>query len=124
MLSANGTPAASLTTGMNGVFQLTGLARRVHADALENGDVNGISSFDAALVALHVVGASTLSSCQQVAGDASNNGALSSFDAALIAQAVVGIPNGELHRHVEIRACAVIRESDGHANWTEFSMLC
>jgi uncharacterized protein (TIGR03437 family) len=94
MIAANGTPSASLTTGTNGVFQFTGLGSGAYTlTPSKTGDVNGITSFDAALVALHVVGASTLNSCQQVAGDASNNGALSSFDAALIAQAVVGIPN-------------------------------
>jgi uncharacterized protein (TIGR03437 family) len=94
VIAANGTPSASLTTSTNGVFQFSGLGSGAYTlTPSKTGDVNGITSFDAALVALHVVGASTLNSCQQVAGDASNNGALSSFDAALIAQAVVGIPN-------------------------------
>jgi hypothetical protein len=55
--------------------------------------VNGITSFDAALVAQHVAGLITLTSCQQIAGDASDNGSLSSFDASLIAQTAAGIPN-------------------------------
>lgn len=94
LLSANGSPNASATTASNGVFQLTGLGSGAYTlTPAKSGEVNGITSFDAALVALHVVGASTLNNCQQVAGDASNNGALSSFDAALIAQHVVGISN-------------------------------
>jgi uncharacterized protein (TIGR03437 family) len=94
VIAANGTPSASLTTGTTGVFQFTGLGSGAYTlTPAKTGDVNGITSFDAALVALHVVGASTLNSCQQIAGDASNNGSLSSFDAALIAQYVVGIAN-------------------------------
>jgi len=55
--------------------------------------VSGITAFDAALVAQYVAGIATPTSCQQLAGDASNNGALSAFDAGLIAQTVAGIPN-------------------------------
>ena len=59
----------------------------------KTGAVNGISAFDAALVAQFVAGISTPTSCQQLAGDASNNGALSAFDAGLIVQTVASIPN-------------------------------
>jgi len=59
----------------------------------KTGDVNGISSLDASRVAQHVAKLITLTSNQQLAGDASNNGSLSSFDASLIAQTVAGLPN-------------------------------
>jgi hypothetical protein len=56
-------------------------------------DINGITSFDAALVAQNVVGLIALTANQQLAADASNNGAITSFDAALIAQTAIDIPN-------------------------------
>ncbi len=59
----------------------------------KTGAVSGITAFDAALVAQFVAGITTPTSCQQLAGDSSNNGALSAFDAGLIAQTVAGIPN-------------------------------
>ncbi|MFN0121748.1 MAG: cohesin domain-containing protein [Blastocatellia bacterium] len=93
-LAAMGAPAVSRVTGADGAFQLTGLGGGAYTlTPAKTGDVNGVTSFDAALVAQHVVGVNVLNSCQQTAGDTSNNGSLSSFDSALIAQYVVGIAN-------------------------------
>ncbi|MBS1791708.1 MAG: VCBS repeat-containing protein [Acidobacteria bacterium] len=93
-VSAAGTPSAQSMTNSAGAYQLTGLGGGPYTvTPAKTGDANGISSFDAAQIAQHVVGIITLNSCQQTAGDSSGDGGLSSFDAALIAQYVVGIPN-------------------------------
>ncbi|HEX8998978.1 MAG TPA: LamG-like jellyroll fold domain-containing protein [Blastocatellia bacterium] len=93
-VAAAGSPPATTTTNNSGTYQLTGLGGGGYTvTPAKTGDVNGIASFDAALIAQHVVNIISLTSCQQLAGDTSNNGELSSFDAALIAQYVVGINN-------------------------------
>ncbi|HWQ32963.1 MAG TPA: BACON domain-containing carbohydrate-binding protein [Blastocatellia bacterium] len=93
-LTAAGTPQMTAVTNSGGTYQLPGLGGGAYTlTPAKTGDANGITSFDAAQVAQHVVGLITLNSCQQVAGDASGDGSLSSFDAALIAQFVVGISN-------------------------------
>jgi hypothetical protein len=48
--------------------------------------VNGITSFDAAMIARHVTGSAALSGNQLIVADVSNNGDVSSFDAAQIAR--------------------------------------
>ncbi len=93
-VAAGGTPSATSTTNSSGIYQLTGLGGGSYTvTPSKTGDLNGIASFDAALIAQQVVSIISLTSCQQLAGDTSNNGELSSFDAALIAQYVVGINN-------------------------------
>jgi Carboxypeptidase regulatory-like domain/Dockerin type I domain len=59
----------------------------------KTGDVNGITSFDAARIAQHVVNLISLNSTQLLAADVSANNSVTSFDAALIAQYLVLIPN-------------------------------
>jgi uncharacterized protein (TIGR03437 family) len=93
-LNVTGSSTTSATTNSSGNYTLPNLnSGNYTLTPAKTGDVNGLASFDAALVAQHVVGIITLNSCQQLAGDTSNNGELSSFDAALIAQYVVGINN-------------------------------
>ena len=93
-MTAAGTPQMTAVTNSAGTYQLTGLGGGAYTlTPAKTGDANGITSFDAAQVAQHVVGLITLSQCQQAAGDTSGDGSLSSFDAALIAQYVVGISN-------------------------------
>jgi hypothetical protein len=54
---------------------------------------DAISSFDATLIARHVVGESPLSANQQIAGDVSGNGLVTSFDAAKVVQFSVEMVN-------------------------------
>ncbi|HLG17349.1 MAG TPA: cohesin domain-containing protein [Blastocatellia bacterium] len=94
LVSAAGSPGGSATTSSAGAYTIRNLGGGPYTvTPAKSGDVNGISSFDAAQVAQAAAGLITLSSCQQVAGDASNNGSLSSFDASLIAQFAAGISN-------------------------------
>ena len=93
-LTAAGTPSATSATNSAGAYNLTGLGGGPYTvTPTKTGDVNGISAFDASLVAQHVAGLVTLTANQQIAGDASGNGTLSSFDASLIAQTAAGTPN-------------------------------
>jgi hypothetical protein len=59
----------------------------------KTGDVNGISGFDSALIAQHVVNLITLNSNQQLAADVSQASGITSFDSALVARYVVSLPN-------------------------------
>ena len=55
--------------------------------------VNGaITSFDAAKIALHVAGTTTLTGNQLIVADVSGNGTISSFDAGQIARYAAGVP--------------------------------
>jgi hypothetical protein len=93
-LAAAGSPNINTISENGGTYLLAGLGGGAYTvTPAKTTDVNGITSFDASLVAQHVVGLITLSANQQVAGDSSNNGEITSFDAALIAQTVVGLPN-------------------------------
>lgn len=92
IVQTNGAPPVNGTTDNLGNYSLTGLnGGAVTVTPMKSGDVNGISSFDASLVAQRVAGLIAFGSCQEGAGDLSGNGSLSSFDAALIAQFAVGI---------------------------------
>ncbi len=64
---------------------------RVNAPRAEGAAPGSISGFDAAAVAKHAVGLTTLTNLQQIAADVSENGTVSSFDASLIAQYAVGL---------------------------------
>ena len=93
-VSAVGSTTINTTTNASGYYELTGFSSGAYTvTPTKTGDVNGITAFDAALVAQHVVGLITLTSTQQTAGDTSNNGSLNSFDAALIAQYAASISN-------------------------------
>ncbi|MBS1796577.1 MAG: carboxypeptidase regulatory-like domain-containing protein [Acidobacteria bacterium] len=93
-VSAVGSTTITGATDAGGYYELTGFSTGAYTvTPSKTGDANGITSFDASLVAQHVVGLTTLSGSQQLAGDTNNNGALNSFDAALIAQYSVNIAN-------------------------------
>ncbi|HKX84425.1 MAG TPA: LpqB family beta-propeller domain-containing protein [Pyrinomonadaceae bacterium] len=87
-----GSPNVSTTTGSDGTYELFGFGPGAYTVApSKQGDINGITALDASLVSKFLVGTTTLTTEQQLAGEVSGNGSLSSFDAALIAQYVVGI---------------------------------
>ncbi|MBK8312701.1 MAG: right-handed parallel beta-helix repeat-containing protein [Acidobacteria bacterium] len=93
-VNLTGASTGSITTDSVGKYVLSNLGAGPYTlTPAKSGSVNGINSYDAALVAQHAVGLITLSDCQRTAGDASNDGSLSSFDAAMIAQYAVGITN-------------------------------
>ena len=94
MLTAMGTPSASGMSNNAGNYNLTNLGGGSYTiTPNKTGDVNGISSFDASLVAQFAAGLIQLSPNQRIAADASGNGTISSFDASLIAQAAAGGTN-------------------------------
>jgi uncharacterized protein (TIGR03437 family) len=93
-ITAAGAPQGSATTDNSGNYQLPNLGAGPYTlTPAKTGDANGITSFDAAQIAQHVVQIITLNACQQAAADTSGNGQITSFDAAFIAQYVVGITN-------------------------------
>lgn len=93
-ITAAGSPQGATTTNSSGAYQLSNLGGGPYTlTPTKTGDANGITSFDAAQIAQHVVGIITLNTCQQTAADTSGNGQITSFDAAFIAQYVVGITN-------------------------------
>jgi hypothetical protein len=93
VLTTNGAPPLSGTSNSSGNYTISNIpGGAVTVTPAKTGDVNGISSFDASQVAQASAGLITLTSCQQVAADASNNGSVSSFDASQIAQFAAGLP--------------------------------
>ncbi len=94
VVRTNTTPSVTDTTDNTGNYAVrVPSGSSLTLTPSKSGEVNGISSFDAALVAQCVVGITQCTSCQRTAGDASNDGSLSSFDASLIARYVAGLPN-------------------------------
>lgn len=93
-LNLTGAGTGTVTSDSAGRYSFSNLGGGSYTvTPAKSGAATGISSFDAALVAQHVVGLITLSDCRQAAADASGNGTLSSLDAAMIAQYAVGISN-------------------------------
>ncbi len=92
LLSAVGSPNVFATTSMAGTYTLGGFGSGAYTvTPAKVGDANGISSFDAGLIAKHVAGIQTLTGNQLIVADVSGNGTLSSFDAGQIARYTVGI---------------------------------
>jgi hypothetical protein len=98
-ITAAGSPNVAATTlapGANaGTYFLSGLSTGPYTvTPTKSGGVNGISSFDAALIALHVAGPPNpqLNPTQLMVADVSGNGAVTSFDAGMIAKFVAGPP--------------------------------
>ena len=97
MISAAGSPNLTATTGAPGTtagqYSLAGFGSGAYTvTASKTGGVNGITSFDAAMIARHVTGTAPLSGNQLIAADVSNNGDVSSFDAAQIARFAAAAP--------------------------------
>jgi hypothetical protein len=93
-LSATGSVNVSTTSAfITGAYSLSGLGSGPYTvTPSKSGDVNGISGFDSAMIAQHVVLLITLNATQLAAADVSGNSTVSSFDAALIARYVALLP--------------------------------
>jgi hypothetical protein len=94
-VNATGTSSVSALSSSTGDYSLANLIAGGNylVTPAKSGNVNGISSFDASLVARKAANTVTLTPNQMIAADASNNGAVSSFDASLIARTAAGIAN-------------------------------
>ncbi|MFN0277666.1 MAG: cohesin domain-containing protein [Pyrinomonadaceae bacterium] len=90
-----GSPPVSDVTTSSGTYSLTGFGSGSYTvtPSKTGGQNASITSFDAARVGQHVVGATVLNATQLTVGDTSGNGGLSSFDAAQIARYAVSLPN-------------------------------
>ncbi|MEO6393534.1 MAG: cohesin domain-containing protein [Pyrinomonadaceae bacterium] len=94
LVSAAGSIPASTNTNFSGLYSFGGFGAGPYTvTPSKTGDVNGITGFDSALIAQHVVLLITLTPTQLLAADVSQNNQVTGFDAALIAQYIVLIPN-------------------------------
>ncbi len=94
LLSATGSVTTSTNSNFSGLYSFGGFGAGAYTVTPSKiGDVNGITGFDSALIAQHIVLLIVLSPTQLLAADVSQNSVVTSFDAALIAQYVVAIPN-------------------------------
>jgi hypothetical protein len=91
LVSTAGTPAvASVMTNSSGAYVLENLTTGATYTITpsKEGNVNGISAFDATLVLRHVAangqGANALNANQRLAADANGNGSVTAFDATMI----------------------------------------
>lgn len=98
-LNAPGPPAVNATTDGCGDYVMSGFGPGSQTvTPSKSGDVNGITTFDAALIAQNVVGIvnppyTPFNPARMAAADVSNDNFVNSFDAALIAQWIVLVPN-------------------------------
>lgn len=94
VLSAAGSvPVSTNSAFISGAYSLSGMGPGPYTVTPSKvGDVNGITGFDSALIAQHVVLLITLNSTQLLAADVSGNNVVTSFDAALIARYVALLP--------------------------------
>lgn len=94
VLSAAGSiPVMTNSAFITGAYALSGMGPGAYTvTPSKSGDVNGVTGFDSALIAQHVVLLITLSPTQLMAADVSGSNTVTSFDAALIAQYVALLP--------------------------------
>ncbi len=96
LVSGAGIPPVAALTDALGSYSLTGFGSGAYTvTPTKIGEQNGaIAAFDAALVAIHVVGPPLppLTGNQLVVADVSGSGVITSFDAGLIADYVVMLP--------------------------------
>jgi hypothetical protein len=95
VLTAAGSVVATANSALfTGAYTLNGMGPGAYTVMPSNTtDINGITGFDSALIAQHVVNLTTLNPTQLAAADVSQNGQVTSFDAAEIAQWIALIPN-------------------------------
>lgn len=94
-IDAVGAVNASVLTNLSGAYSISSLgAGSYTVTPSKSGEVNGsVTGFDAAQIAMWVVGTTTLNAMQQTVADVSGTGGISSFDAALIARYAALLPN-------------------------------
>ena len=95
-MTASGSPNSFGTTDLNGNYTITGLGLGSYTVTPSRPDMNstasnGIFSNDAALIARHIVGLTTLNAAQVKAASVSGQPTLTSLDAGFIARWIVGI---------------------------------
>lgn len=90
-----GFPTQTMLTAADGAYSFTNIPAGANYTLTPSkiGDPVGISAFDASLAARFAAGIIPLSADQQIAADASDNGAVAAFDASLIARTAANIPN-------------------------------
>lgn len=95
VLNAPGSPNVSGNSAfITGAYSLSGFGPGSYTVTPSKvGDVNGISAFDAGLIAQYVVNLIPLTATQLQAADVSQAAGVTSFDAGLIARYVVNLPN-------------------------------
>jgi len=94
LITGVGSPSVFTTSIADGSYTLGGFGTSSYTvTPSKTGGVIGISSFDAGLIARHVVGIELLMGNQLIVADVSGNGTISSFDAANIAAFVTGLNN-------------------------------
>ncbi len=96
-ITADGATSINTTTGAPGStagqYSLTGFGSGAYTITPSKKDgVNGFSSLDAARIAQHAAGTSTLNATQLIVADVSDDGTVSSFDAAMIGRWASGNP--------------------------------
>ena len=93
-LTAAGTSNITTTTNVSGNYNLDGFGAGAYTvTPSKAGEVNGIASLDASLIARYAAGLETPNANQTAAADVSGNGTLTSYDAALVAQYLINISN-------------------------------
>jgi hypothetical protein len=94
-MDAVGSVNASVVTNLAGAYSISSLgAGSYTVTPSRSGGVNGaVTGFDAAQIAMWVVGTTVLNATQQTVADVSGTGGISSFDAALIARYAALLPN-------------------------------
>src|SRR5204862_8067149 len=91
VLSAVGSPNVFATTSVAGTYVLGGFGNGGYTvTPSKSGGANGVSSFDAGLIARHAAGITPLTDNQLIVADVSGNGTVSSFDAAEVARYAAG----------------------------------
>jgi hypothetical protein len=92
LLSAVGSPNVSAISSAVGTYALGGFGSGSYTvTPSKSGGANGISSFDAGLIARHATGITPLIGNQLIVADVSGNGTVSSFDAGQAARYTAGI---------------------------------
>ncbi|MFP4440113.1 MAG: C1 family peptidase [Chloroflexaceae bacterium] len=91
-ITLSGDTSAATSTDAGGTYTFTNLAPGAYtATPAKTDGVNGITSFDAALVLQHAVGTNPLSGHAAIAADVNKSGSINSMDAAYIMQYSVGL---------------------------------
>ncbi|MBK8466166.1 MAG: hypothetical protein IPL32_10085 [Chloracidobacterium sp.] len=89
---AGSVPVSAFSSFPDGTYGLSGFGSGSYTvTPTKKGDVNGITSFDAARVAQHTAGVNALTGNQLIVADVSGNGTISSFDAGQIARYTSGL---------------------------------